>query len=78
MTKLQKTAFDLIASTENPKSKFYAEDIANLKRYYSKRSDADCLRVINNHRALAEMDMEAMTAKHCQLDGIFASDAGYR
>lgn len=69
MNTLQTKAFGLAKRSLNPTSKFYKDDLADLKSHYSKMSDSKCREAIARNNATAELTPEYIAA-HCQLDGL--------
>jgi len=69
MTRLQLQGFNLAKSKLDKSSKFYADDLASLREFYSKKSEADCREVIERMtcKPMSEKEMRL----HCQFGGLF-------
>jgi hypothetical protein len=69
MTRLQQKAFKLASKHLTPGSRFYQEDLDDLKRFWSQKSDQSCLETIE--RMTCEPMSEKEMRQHCQFGGLF-------
>lgn len=67
MTTLQAKAFHAAKKSLNPKSRWYKQDLMDLRLTYSLKSDAECQESLG--RLNAEVS-ESEIRRNCQLDGL--------
>jgi hypothetical protein len=70
MTALQDRAFEIAKLSLTRDSRFYDDDLADLRRYYQKRTDDQCRESIVRMNSLANVTDEDID-RHCQLSGLF-------
>lgn len=69
MTTTQHRAFTIVARGISKKSKFYAQDMKDLREYYETRPDADCLETIQRWNSIDSITEEESNL-HCQFGGL--------
>lgn len=72
---LRDICYKLQIATLKPTSKFYRADCADIKACLAKKSKAQIIETISRY---SWEPSQEMMRKHCQFDGIFQADAGYR
>jgi hypothetical protein len=65
---VQRQAFKKAASKLDPKSRFYADDLAALRAHYGKRPAAECR---DSVARLSHRVSQAEFNRHCQTGGMF-------